>query len=82
MATRNVKVGDVIICRASWGADKPKRERLSGIERTKEEGSKNGDEVDSVKWIDGKWEFPFICDMENGHWAYSYQIKPEYIAPN
>ena len=46
------------------------------IERTEHEHEKDGDVVKSVKWIDGKWEFPFVASLSGNSWAYSTQITP------
>ena len=71
-----IGVGDTVVWRGSWGDDAPKEAKLINLERTKHEHEKEGWEVDEVQFINGEWEFPFVCTLDNNHWAYSYQIEP------
>lgn len=76
METIVVKDGSTVYWRGSWGTDLPKLAKVEGIERTVNEHEKDGKPVESVNWVDGEWEFPFVCGLDNGHWAYSYQLEP------
>ena len=73
---KEFKIGSEVCWSGSWGRDVGRPANLEYIEQTENEHEKDGVEVDSVKWINGQWEFPFVCGLDNGHWAYSYQIKP------
>lgn len=68
--------GDKVQWRGSWGRAETKETTINDIEQTKNEHEKDGTPVTSVRWINGEWEFPFICGLGNGHWAYSYQLRP------
>jgi hypothetical protein len=76
MAT--IKVGCPVMWCGSWGRDTPKKAVVKSIERTEEPNQKEGTEVKEVGFsvVDGGWEFPFICTLNNGHWAYSHQVVP------
>jgi len=71
-----VKVGDTICWRGSFGYDAPKEVTIDEIVRTYKPREKEGVAVASVDFIDGVWEFPFICTVSTGKWAYSEQISP------
>ena len=73
--------GSKVLWSGSWGRDFAKEAEIETIERTNKEHEKEGTEVDSVGFSENigvysGWEFPFVCTLTNGHWAYSYQIKP------
>jgi hypothetical protein len=71
-----IKNGMEVMWRGGFGDDDPKPAVLDGIERTKTTHEKYGTEVPSIHWVNGRWTFPFVCNLTNGHWAYSDQIKP------
>jgi hypothetical protein len=68
--------GMKVMWRGTFGEDAPKSARFTRIERTTRPREKYGEEAQSVSWINGGWSFPFVCILDNGHWAYSNQIKP------
>ena len=62
----NLKVGDVVIWRGSWGNDLPKEVKATCIEV-------NEINVSSVEW-DNINNRDVVVDLDNGHWAYGFQI--------
>jgi len=71
-----IKVGDTVSWSGSFGTDDPKEVTIEEIERTSRPHEKYGVEVGSVDFIDGEWEFPFVCTVSTGNWAYSEQVRP------
>jgi len=71
MAKKTLKVGEPVKWRGSWGKNAEVTAIVTGIEKTKNPNEKEGKSVDSVDWSDN-----FIVDLNNGHWAYNYQLKP------
>lgn len=71
-----IKVGDIISWRGSFGNDAPKEVAIEEIVKTNKPREKDGVAVASVDFIDGEWEFPFVCTVANNKWAYSEQVRP------
>ena len=71
-----IKVGSKVLWEGSFGSDDPEVAVIEDLERTEEECQKEGVSVKEASFVEGEWEFPFVCTLENGHWAYSRQIKP------
>lgn len=67
----NLKVGDEVIWRGSYGEDLPKEVIVTSIEL-------NGVIVNSVLWdiVDSD---EVIVDLDNGKWAYGFQIRKKII---
>ena len=61
--------------RGSFGSDAPKRATVECIEVMEREGDKYGDEVESVKMVNGQWESPIVVSLTNGHWARGSQVS-------
>jgi len=61
-----LKVGDVVIWRGSWGKDLPKEVKVTCIEI-------NDINVSSIGW-DKVESRDVVVDLDNGHWAYGFQI--------
>lgn len=67
-----IAVGDEVVYRGAWGSAFPKKVKVEGIEKTKEEGDKYGGvpvkriAVDEINYG--------IFDLSDGHWCYGYQI--------
>jgi len=61
-----LKVGDEVIWRGSWGKDLPKEVKVNCIEI-------NDINVSSIGWdkVDSR---DVVVDLDNGHWAYGFQI--------
>jgi hypothetical protein len=74
--TYRLKVNDKVIWCGSWGRDLPKEVTVNAIEVCPL-GEKHGNDVNSVAWsvINGDNK-TIIVDLDNGHWAYDYQLKP------
>lgn len=67
-----ITVGDEVVYRGSWGTARPKKVKIEGIEKTKEEGSKRGGIPVKKIAVD---DITFgIFDLSDGHWCYGYQI--------
>lgn len=68
-----LRVGDTVNWKGSWGKDATKQVKIKAIE--KDCIGKNGTEVNEVPWdyIEGR---NVIVDLDNGHWAYGFQIFP------
>ncbi len=61
-----LKVGDEVIWRGSWGKDLPKVVKVTCIEI-------NDINVSSIDW-DKVESRSVVVDLDNGHWAYGFQI--------
>ena len=66
-----LKEGDTVLWSGGWGKETPKKVKVKAIEIC-EEGEKNGTEVEEV-FVDGTQHF--VVTLDNGHWAYAYQIE-------
>ena len=69
-----LRLGDQVYWRGTWGQDPMKLAIVESIEVTN--GGKYGDEVESVDWnlvYEGR---EVVISLENGHWAYGFQITP------
>jgi len=69
----NLKVGDVVLCRGSWGSEAPQRVTITHLELCVEVGDKYGVPVAELPWAD---KARAVVDMDNGHWAYGAHIEP------
>ena len=49
--------------------------KVTAIDLCQKEGDKEGIRVDKI-WVDLKDRC--IFDMDNGHWAYGYQVEVDY----
>ena len=61
-----LKVGDEVIWRGSWGNDLPKVVKVTCIEV-------NDINVSSIEWVNSGSR-NVVVDLDNGHWAYGFQI--------
>ena len=61
-----LKVGDEVIWRGSWGKDLPKVVKVTCIEV-------NDINVSSIEWVNSG-NRNVVVDLDNGHWAYGFQI--------
>lgn len=71
---KTIEAGSKVMWSGSWGSDRSKEATIEYIEETTDINSKEGEEVDSVYHNGKEWNTYFICGLDNGHWAYSYQI--------
>lgn len=78
MSKTIIKIGDKVQHRGGWGSEEKTVTTIEWIQKTADDLEKDGIEVDSIIWDNehGDWEYPFVIGLNNGHWAYSYQIKP------
>ena len=66
-----VKVGMKVMWRGGFGFDAPKEATLEYIELCEDEHEKYGEPVSEVRAED---LYRCCVDLDNGHWAYGYQI--------
>ena len=71
--SENLKVGDTVLCRGSWGHEAPKQVTITHLELCVEAGDKYGVPVAELPWSEKNRA---VVDMDNGHWAYGSQIDP------
>ena len=70
-----LRKNDKVIWRGSWGLDAPKEVVVLNIEKIKPgQRDANGIKVEEISWDDD-----FVVDLDNGKWAYSYQVSPTKI---
>ena len=62
-----LKVGDEVIWRGSWGKDLPKVVKVTCIEV-------KDINVSSIEWVNSG-NRSVVVDLDNGHWAYGFQIQ-------
>jgi hypothetical protein len=67
-----IKIGDTVLWRGGWGAQPAKSVRVASMELCEELRQKYGIPVDAIHARD-KDRTLFVLD--NGHWAYGYQIE-------
>ena len=66
-----IKVGDYVMWRGTWGRDPEAKAKVIGIEITASPKDKEGhtsEEVDTDTQH-------YIADLDNGKWAYGWQLK-------
>jgi len=71
MENNTLKVGDKVIWRGCWGSAEPKEAIVTDITKTQNYREKHGQNVQECNWTDY-----FIVDLNNGHWAYNFQLTP------
>lgn len=71
----DLKLGDKVIWKGSWGRDEAKVATVTRIEIVKKGQKEDGVLVAQVPW--GIVQDFVVVGLDNGHWAYGYQIKPE-----
>ncbi len=76
MATGKLKVGDKVMWRGGWNTDPEKEATVESMELCAV-GCKYGKDVKSVAWETiEKGNRSITVTLDNGHWAYVYQLKP------
>ena len=71
-----LKTGDTVNWRGAWGIDAPKEARVKEILLCEAEGVKHGSLVNEVLWDKVTAGRKIIVDLDNGHWAWGFQISP------
>jgi len=69
-----IKVGDTVLWRGHWGSDPAKPAKVEAMELCEQPRQKYGIQVETIHYRD-KDRTLFVLD--NGHWAYGYQIDKE-----
>ena len=65
------RIGQTVEWRGAWGSQPMKFAVITSLERTNRSREKYGVSVDHI--MDGEH---FVCNLDNGHWAYDFQINP------
>jgi hypothetical protein len=73
VANETLRVGDKVLWLRSWGQGIEQEARVTHIDST-QNGEKYGIPVDDVRWGE-----EFVVILDNGHWAYSYQVAPAEV---
>jgi len=69
----NLRVGDTVRCRGGWGSDAPQLVTITHLQRCVVEGDKYGVPVAELPWSE---KGRAVVDLDNGHWAYGWQLEP------
>jgi len=69
-----IRKGDTVWWRGSWGNEGWKEAKVVRIELVRPGQKENGV---LVPWIPIGVIENCVFDLDNGHWAYGYQIKPK-----
>ena len=67
-----ISKGDQVWWRGSWGIDAWQKAKVVGIELVNEGQKENGVAIEQIP-VEVKDNCVF--DLDNGHWAYGYQIR-------
>ena len=67
-------VGDHVHWKGSWGSDPQEEATVTGIQINFESEKEEGYDVEEVDWnrVVGR---DAIVDLNNGHWAWAFQIS-------
>jgi len=72
-----IKIDDAVSWRGEWGSAPIEKAKITHLTVTTNPGEKYGDDYKKeVSWELVK-ENRVVVGLDNGHWAYSYQIAPE-----
>ena len=66
-----IRIGDFVMVRGSWGNEPPKRVQILGMDLCASPRQKHGVPVTEVP---ATLKDYVNFDLNNGHWAYGYQI--------
>ena len=72
MTEELLRVGDYVMWRGNFGNNEPRKARVKHIEYCRR-NAKHGKEVPEILW--GQVKEHAIVDLQNGYWAYGYQIE-------
>lgn len=70
---QKIKIGDQVMWRGAWGTEEVKLATLTRIELCEEERMKSGE---AVQEVDEKDLRRCVVGLDNGHWAYGFQLTP------
>ena len=71
-----LKIGDTVVWRGGWGRSLPKEAVVVEIAVTERPHQKYGADVKEAQWVTVR-EDRVVVGLDNGHWAYGYQIAPK-----
>jgi len=69
----HIRVGDLVWWRHGFGKQPAELARVERIELVEPNQSDGGESVMEVEWVRDR---SFVVDLDNGHWAYAFQICP------
>lgn len=69
MSTNTLCVGDTVLWRGGWGDKGPVKAKVECI------ALPDGRNADTIPWSDLS-DREIIVDLDNGRWAYGFQIQP------
>lgn len=75
MTEKKIKIGDTVEWRGAFGMQEPKPAKVIGMEVTEWPRDKYGETVEEADWKLVQ-QNRVLFTLDNGHWAYSEQIKP------
>jgi hypothetical protein len=75
---RKLRVGDKVRWRGNWGTGGSMVVEVVSIEHV-ESGEKFGENVEEIDW--DKVADEIVVTLDNGHWAYGYQLRPVLNPP-
>jgi hypothetical protein len=77
MANDKLKIGDKVMWRGAWNTEPPKEATIESMSLCPK-GSKFGRDIKSADWntVKGNGRGQILVNLDNGHWAYGYQLKP------
>lgn len=67
-----LKVGDTVMWRGAWGRDAARPAKIENMELCEAPRMKEGVRVRAVDWAD---KARLVVDLDNGSWAYGFQIE-------
>jgi hypothetical protein len=67
-----LKIGDKVTWRGSWGRAAPQTATVVSMDLCEQPGEKYGLEVTAAFWAH---KDRLCVGLDNGHWAYGYQIE-------
>lgn len=70
-----LKVGDTVMWKGGWGRSIARKAVVTQMEITERPREKYGADVSEAQWVTVR-EDRVIVTLDNGHWAYGYQITP------
>ena len=74
LTVQEIKLGDTVWWRGSWGNEGWKEAKVKGIDLVRSGQKDNGI---PIPWVPVEAIGSCVFDLDNGHWGYGYQIKPK-----
>lgn len=74
--SNTVKNGDTVLWRGAWGSEPAKEAKIRSLIKCESEGVKDGTTVSEALWETVQNGRKFIVDLDNGSWAWGFQLSP------